>query len=67
MRVESRWPQPAAMQGSKTTQRRCRKWFPCMTYQTINPYTNEVVATFPDATLEKVDTAIAAAHSAFLA
>jgi succinate-semialdehyde dehydrogenase/glutarate-semialdehyde dehydrogenase len=38
-----------------------------MTYQTINPYTNEVVATFPDATVEEVDAAIAAAHSAFLA
>jgi succinate-semialdehyde dehydrogenase/glutarate-semialdehyde dehydrogenase len=37
-----------------------------MTYQTINPYTNEVVATFPDATKEEVDTAISAAHSAFL-
>ncbi|CAN5309013.1 NAD-dependent succinate-semialdehyde dehydrogenase [soil metagenome] len=38
-----------------------------MTYQTINPYTNETVATFADATLEEVDAAIAAAHSAFLA
>lgn len=38
-----------------------------MTYQTINPYTNEVVATFADATVEEVDAAIAAAHSAFLA
>ncbi|MEO7061198.1 MAG: NAD-dependent succinate-semialdehyde dehydrogenase [Lapillicoccus sp.] len=37
-----------------------------MTYQTINPYTNEVVATFPDATKEEVDAAIAAAHEAFL-
>jgi len=37
-----------------------------MTYQTINPYTNEVVATFPDATREEVDTAIAAAHNTFL-
>lgn len=37
-----------------------------MTYQTINPYTNEVVATFPDATKAEVDTAIAAAHTAFL-
>ncbi|QNE46704.1 NAD-dependent succinate-semialdehyde dehydrogenase [Glaciihabitans sp. INWT7] len=38
-----------------------------MTYQTINPYTNETVATFPDATIAEVDAAIAAAHSAFLA
>lgn len=38
-----------------------------MTYQTINPYTNEVVATFPDATKEEVDAAITAAHGAFLA
>jgi succinate-semialdehyde dehydrogenase/glutarate-semialdehyde dehydrogenase len=37
-----------------------------MTYQTINPYTNEVVATFPDATKEEVEAAIAAAHEAFL-
>jgi succinate-semialdehyde dehydrogenase/glutarate-semialdehyde dehydrogenase len=37
-----------------------------MSYQTINPYTNEVVATFPDATKEEVDAAIAAAHNAFL-
>jgi succinate-semialdehyde dehydrogenase/glutarate-semialdehyde dehydrogenase len=37
-----------------------------MAYQTINPYTNEVVATFPDATKEEVDLAIAAAHEAFL-
>jgi succinate-semialdehyde dehydrogenase/glutarate-semialdehyde dehydrogenase len=37
-----------------------------MAYQTINPYTNEVVATFPDATKEEVDAAIAAAHEAFL-
>jgi succinate-semialdehyde dehydrogenase/glutarate-semialdehyde dehydrogenase len=37
-----------------------------MTYQTINPYTNEVVATFPDATEHEVDAAIAAAHEAFL-
>ena len=37
-----------------------------MTYQTINPYTNEVVATFPDATQEEVDAAIAAANAAFL-
>jgi succinate-semialdehyde dehydrogenase/glutarate-semialdehyde dehydrogenase len=55
------------MEGSKTTQHRCRKWFSLMTYQTINPYTNEVVATFPDATVEEIDAAIAAAHSAFLA
>ncbi len=38
-----------------------------MTYQTINPYTNEVVATFPDVTKEEVDAAITAAHHAFLA
>ncbi len=37
-----------------------------MTYQTINPYTNEVVATFPDATQKDVDAAIAEAHEAFL-
>jgi succinate-semialdehyde dehydrogenase/glutarate-semialdehyde dehydrogenase len=37
-----------------------------MSYQTINPYTNETVATFPDATKEEVDAAIAAAHGAFL-
>jgi succinate-semialdehyde dehydrogenase/glutarate-semialdehyde dehydrogenase len=38
-----------------------------MTYQTVNPYTNEVVATFPDATKEEVGAAIASAHEAFLA
>jgi succinate-semialdehyde dehydrogenase/glutarate-semialdehyde dehydrogenase len=37
-----------------------------MAYQTINPHTNEVVATFPDATNEEVDSAITAAHEAFL-
>ena len=37
-----------------------------MTYQTINPYTNEVIATFPDATKDEVDAAITAAHAAFL-
>lgn len=37
-----------------------------MAYQTINPYTNEVVATFPDATVQEVDEAIAAAHETFL-
>ncbi|MBH0009423.1 NAD-dependent succinate-semialdehyde dehydrogenase [Salinibacterium sp. SWN1162] len=37
-----------------------------MAYQTINPYTNEVVATFPDATVQEVDEAITAAHQAFL-
>jgi len=37
-----------------------------MAYQTINPYTNEVVATFPDATKDEVDAAITAAHEAFL-
>jgi succinate-semialdehyde dehydrogenase/glutarate-semialdehyde dehydrogenase len=35
-------------------------------YQTVNPYTNEVVATFPDATTEEVDLAVAAAYGAFL-
>jgi succinate-semialdehyde dehydrogenase/glutarate-semialdehyde dehydrogenase len=39
---------------------------PPMTYQTINPYTNETLATFPDATKAEVDQAIAAAHEAFL-
>ncbi|MES2092533.1 MAG: NAD-dependent succinate-semialdehyde dehydrogenase [Actinomycetota bacterium] len=38
-----------------------------MTYQTINPYTNEVLATFADVTKEEVDAAITAAHHAFLA
>lgn len=37
-----------------------------MTYQTINPYTNEIVASFADATTEEVDAAIGAAHQAFL-
>ncbi|AMM22711.1 succinate-semialdehyde dehydrogenase (plasmid) [Frondihabitans sp. PAMC 28766] len=37
-----------------------------MTYQTINPYTNEIVASFDDATIEEVDAAIGAAHDAFL-
>ncbi|AMM20976.1 succinate-semialdehyde dehydrogenase [Frondihabitans sp. PAMC 28766] len=37
-----------------------------MTYQTINPYTNEIVASFDDATTEEVDAAIGAAHDAFL-
>jgi succinate-semialdehyde dehydrogenase/glutarate-semialdehyde dehydrogenase len=37
-----------------------------MTYQTVNPYTNETVATFPDATKEEVDLAIAAANEAFV-
>lgn len=37
-----------------------------MAYQTINPYTNELVATFPDATVQEVDEAITAAHETFL-
>jgi succinate-semialdehyde dehydrogenase/glutarate-semialdehyde dehydrogenase len=40
---------------------------PNVAYQTVNPYTNEVVATFPDATREEVDAAIDGAHRAFLA
>ena len=38
-----------------------------MTYQTINPYTGETLASFPDATDDEVRAAIAAAHEAFLA
>ncbi|MGY4309843.1 succinate-semialdehyde dehydrogenase/glutarate-semialdehyde dehydrogenase [Bradyrhizobium sp. USDA 4369] len=38
-----------------------------MTYQTINPYTGETLASFPDATDDEVRAAIAAAHDAFLA
>jgi succinate-semialdehyde dehydrogenase/glutarate-semialdehyde dehydrogenase len=37
-----------------------------MAYQTINPYTNEVVATFADATQQEVDLAIDQAYGAFL-
>ncbi len=38
-----------------------------MPYATTNPYTNEVVETFPNATDAEVTTAIAKAHDAFLA
>jgi succinate-semialdehyde dehydrogenase / glutarate-semialdehyde dehydrogenase len=37
-----------------------------MAYATTNPYTGEVLKTFPDATDAEVDQAIAAAHAAFL-
>lgn len=37
-----------------------------MTYQTINPYTGETLATFKDATDDEVKAAIATAHDAFL-
>ncbi|CAM3720875.1 Succinate-semialdehyde dehydrogenase [Bordetella sputigena] len=37
-----------------------------MTYATTNPYTGEVVKTFPNATDEQVATAIDKAHAAFL-
>jgi succinate-semialdehyde dehydrogenase/glutarate-semialdehyde dehydrogenase len=37
-----------------------------MAYATTNPYTNEVVRTFPDATDAEVDAALDAAHAAFL-
>lgn len=37
-----------------------------MAYQTINPYTNEVVASFPTATDDEIIAAIAKAHEAFL-
>lgn len=37
-----------------------------MAYATVNPYTGKTVATFPDATDAEIDTAIAAAHAAFL-
>ena len=37
-----------------------------MAYATINPYTGEVLKTFPNATDAEVDQAIAAAHAAFL-
>lgn len=36
-----------------------------MAYQTINPYTGDVVKTFDDATPEQIETAIAGAHNAF--
>ncbi|PLS29851.1 NAD-dependent succinate-semialdehyde dehydrogenase [Bifidobacterium parmae] len=38
-----------------------------MTYATINPYTGETVATFPNATADEVDAALGNAHRAFLA
>jgi succinate-semialdehyde dehydrogenase/glutarate-semialdehyde dehydrogenase len=38
-----------------------------MTYATINPYTGETLATFPETTDEEVRAAISAAHNAFLA
>ncbi|KFJ00042.1 NAD-dependent succinate-semialdehyde dehydrogenase [Bifidobacterium stellenboschense] len=38
-----------------------------MTYATINPYTGETVATFPNATADEVDAALDNAHRAFLA
>ena len=38
-----------------------------MAYATTNPYTGEVVKTFPDATDAEVSQAIGAAHEAFLA
>jgi succinate-semialdehyde dehydrogenase / glutarate-semialdehyde dehydrogenase len=37
-----------------------------MAYATVNPYTGKTVATFPDATDAEIETAIAAAHAAFL-
>jgi succinate-semialdehyde dehydrogenase / glutarate-semialdehyde dehydrogenase len=37
-----------------------------MAYQTINPYTGDTLATFPDASDEQVSEAIAQAHEAFL-
>lgn len=37
-----------------------------MAYATVNPYTGETLATFPDATDAEVEAAIAAAHAAFL-
>lgn len=36
-----------------------------MAYASVNPFTNEVEKTFPDATDEEVDQAIARAHAAF--
>lgn len=38
-----------------------------MGYATINPYTGEVIKTFPDATDAEVTDAISQAHNAFLA
>ncbi|MBB6250111.1 NAD-dependent succinate-semialdehyde dehydrogenase [Nitrospirillum iridis] len=38
-----------------------------MPYATTNPYTGEVLKTFPDATDAEVDSAVADAHAAFLA
>jgi succinate-semialdehyde dehydrogenase/glutarate-semialdehyde dehydrogenase len=37
-----------------------------MTYQTVNPYTNELIATYPFATDEEIDATIERAHWAFL-
>lgn len=37
-----------------------------MAYATTNPYTGELIKTFPDATNEEVEQAIAEAHDAFL-
>ncbi len=37
-----------------------------MAYKTVNPFTAEVVATFPDATDDQVDAALDQAHEAFL-
>ncbi|KAB7789201.1 NAD-dependent succinate-semialdehyde dehydrogenase [Bifidobacterium cebidarum] len=37
-----------------------------MTYATVNPYTNETVATFANATPEEVDAALDTAHESFL-
>ena len=37
-----------------------------MAYQTINPYTGETLANFPDATDAEVRAAITGAHEAFL-
>jgi succinate-semialdehyde dehydrogenase/glutarate-semialdehyde dehydrogenase len=53
------------MRRSSSRQHPLRKKDFDVTYQTINPYTNEVVATFPDATKHEVDDAISAAHKAF--
>ncbi len=37
-----------------------------MTYATVNPYTGETLATFPDATDAEVRGALEKAHAAFL-
>jgi succinate-semialdehyde dehydrogenase/glutarate-semialdehyde dehydrogenase len=37
-----------------------------MTYQTVNPYTNELVASYAYATAEQIDATIEKAHEAFL-